>query len=1130
MVAVLDWLGQEAQGFASPFEDLIQTDIVNPAREEMARVTGNQQAYQNARAEQRQLLQPRRLASNIAQVGLDIAAPGIAGAAGRAVEGALPAATSLGGKIAAGAAKGAVEGAAVGGPQGVAQGVGTNQPLSAKNLTLDFLQGAKGGAEFGSAVGGAVPAVGAAITNRTPLNQVGAVGKDVSNIVDDATASKLAKSADPAEIQKTLEPITGPAVAKDTADAISRTNDPNVVKNIVKNDLTKKLPIPSGAPTPEEQSLFATAPNGEQESLFQSGNQLSPQDINKEPTTQPAPATQRPFLNAPGEEPQTSHVTSAAALQGAQDVFNSGGTVDEALNHYMQQTDANIGEAKDALSKLIGNADPQLLQKGNINAKLNPRFTEGSKIVSDVQAGDHERAIKNSQTVYNSVVRAGNQALAEIDKLSPHDLQLMDRLRSTTPKELANEAQDKAQFLKAANATKAANDLNQGIGSGLLGQDVPYRQNYGAPLLLDNSQEGQAATQAAIAKLKTSPGYSKGRFFKDYDEAQSFGAKRQFGDFRDDFAYDMSRRAHDLAGLTLNKGLEEAYPGQVKNGVIGATPEGTYRQLGIPGGSRISLPKAIADEINKRAPAPDATGMLKGYDTLNAGLKNIKLAGGGFHSINVAGSFIGHQLLSGKAFTDPGASVDVFKATFSDKAMQSLTKTMDDQGYLRAFDQFGLKYGPGETAADVEAKGKLANIPILKQMHQAVFDRQIPYMKMRIMQQKMDAAGIKPGDMSPEQLQQGAKIAKELNQAFGGMNRAIQGLTPSQFKVVSRGLLATDYTEGQLRTLIDAVKKGGLDGNLARQIVMGKALLFAGLATAAGAAGGEFKGKNPQQIAGDILHKLINPEFQMGGYTVALPETQLSEFTKPEASAVSNAMNGKKWQTPIENFAKARLAALPSETFQLANNKDFYGNPMFGSDYYGRPISAASAATNIASGFTPVPVNQAIQAAKGEESPAAAVSNVAGLRATPTYDLSYAPIAGQTYVEQLKQAGANQDQLTRDTQFYSLVGQLASARKQALNKAIADVSKKDAQAAQKDIASYNKKLAEKLQPWIQSGGPKYFDSVLMQQLQSAMISLGTVNKQARFSTKSNPTAYGLPVTAGSTNTQAVSSAKQGNKI
>ena len=1132
-------------GLVQAPENIGRTDIENPIREAAASITGNQQAYQNALQSARNTtgLGPndsftgglRTFAGNAAQIGLDafggeiakpvesLAAPlskGIASTAGDIGENiAGKAIGKFAQKVAGGAAQTAVGGAAVGAAQGVAQGVAnTKQKLNAKNLTLDFLQGAESGAQQGAEFGSLAGATGAnrsfnrGLGENGPVGAIGGMLKKAAKpgLVDDDTAAELAKETDSAKIEKKLEPTTGPVVAKDVAPAVAMTNDPNVAKNIINNDIQDKL-SPATPPEPETPIPQPTAtdnvtsPQGvsaEEQSLYDS----QPQNI---PEQKPL----REFMNAPGEEPSgTSSVSHLQTLQEMGDILQNGGTVDEALAHYMDKHNADYGTAQDAFGEL---RNSQGFKNGDINAGLNPRYEEGKDLVgSKIPAGDVDSVMTKTRMAHNAIMREGTKAIVEVRQLAPEDLQLMDEARDKTPEQvgqLATRAKDPAQFLRAYQATKNYDDYAQGIGSGGLGQDVAYRQNHLLSKYMMSPEEEALQSQAedelekppenqGRAQQPTRPGYAMGR---------NGGGIPRNENFLQDLEQDVGVKSQHIAQLTFAKSLGEAFPDQVAQGNL---PNG-YSQVKLPFAKGISLPNDIADELNKRAPVT-TSGALKGYDTVNSALKNLKLGGGLFHSVNVAGTFIGQQIASGKLFTHPEDAAEVLKSTFSPEAMKDKMSELDNQGMLRAADRLGLEYNKFGVQADVGGHGKLDNIPILKQIHESTFGRQIPMMKMLTLQQKLADAGIDPKNMSDEDIQTGTKIAKEINQNYGGINRMIQGLTPGQFKTMSRVLLATDYTEGQLRTLTDAFSKGGAEGRLAREAVIGKALLFAGVATAAGALGGEFKGQTPKQIAGDILMKTINPDFQFGGYTVGLPETQLSEFAKPVAESIANAHKGDNAANPFKDFLTARLAAVPSEAEQLATNRNFQGNPLHGTDYFGRPISGAQTVANLVSGLVPIPASEAAQTATGQQNVAEGIANTAGLNVKPTYPTSYAPIAGQTYISELeKTPGVSKKQIAADTEFFDLLEQGVHNKNKVLNQMEAAIAKHNPKKADQLMNSYNQNLLQSLLPWQKSGGTVYLDTTMLQLLKTAQITYKKANENVAYDVKTNPTAYGVPISA-----------------
>lgn len=1049
-------------------------------------------------------------------LGNDVLQAGVSGAVGQgvgsvasgAVERLLPEAEGVAGKALAGASKGAV----VGGTANTAAAASSGQPITGKNLSLDFLQGAEQGGLTGGVIGGGVEA----ISSRTPLNQVGSTtaipgAGDVrpSDQLSQDDLEKLAKSDNPTTIQKKLEPVTGPAVAQEIAPSIAADSDPNTVKNQVDQAVSGKLTsgttgaeAQSPAPTPLPPPTPVSNVNTPQQVAGQAtaaGDAYTPEMASLDATAPP----QKSFINAPGEEPQPTHVNDLSGVTGMHDILNQGGTTDEALAHYMDTTGASYSDAQTALSKLI--QDSGSLDKSQINAKLNPQFNQVS--FPEATAGDNERPVLNAQAAQKQVGRLANDAIGEMKQLSPQDLELVRELKGNDAKTILAQAEDKPQFQKVIDSLKTYNDYNQAAGAAL-GQDIPYRQNYG--LRTPYAQPEAEAGGVGTATLPTNASYTKQRIYNTHQEALDNNAVPIHENAIQDLAADATQRAHDQARLALSKGFGEAYPGQVKEGQIGVGDTGVYHQLLIPGGDRISLPAGIADTVNARQPFNETNPNWQKYDNLNSAAKNIKLGGGAFHGVTTAGSFVGQQLASGQFLKDPTAIGEAVKTTFSKQAYEGALSDWSDSGHLRFFDQTGLTYKGPEVAADVEAKGKLANIPVLKQIHEAIFGREIPFLKARSMSQWMDDNNVDPLNPTPEQLQEGTKYAKSLNNLYGGQNQAIQGLTSKQYKVASRVLLSSDYTTGQLATVRDALSKGGAEGNLARQAVLGKALLFGGLATAGAAAGGEFKDKTPKQIAIDILHKTVNPSFNIGGYKVGLPSTQVSLLEKPIEQTIQGHENGNNLEG-VENFANARLAAIPSEATQLAGNKNFQGQAIYGSDSHGRPISPGTTAADVASTVIPIPAAQTVKTATGNESPLAALGNIAGLSVTP--QTTNFPVAQQTYLEQLNQSGADKQTIADTSSLFTALKQQTKSQSAVSEEINKDIAKGDVTDAQQVAQDYNQQLISKLKPLIEKN-PQILTAQVAAQLQPAIIDLSSASITSRLkSVLSNPHKYGIKTPA-----------------
>lgn len=217
---------------AAPFTYLAKADIINPAKELAADITGNEVAGRNARRqsaidlglgpEGKDLAGGfRKWAGNSAQVGLTFLAP----AASKLI---APVTEKAGGGVASSILNASGTGAVLGAPFGASAAVAdTENPLSVENI----LKGAGYGVAGGALLGAAGEAAHLAIHNRRPLNQVGAVGRNVS----DDEIKKLAASDSTDAIKKSLAEIVPPEKLEATSLAIQVTKDPNRIRDIIHN-------------------------------------------------------------------------------------------------------------------------------------------------------------------------------------------------------------------------------------------------------------------------------------------------------------------------------------------------------------------------------------------------------------------------------------------------------------------------------------------------------------------------------------------------------------------------------------------------------------------------------------------------------------------------------------------------------------------------------------------------------------------------------------------------------------------------------------------------------------------------------------------------------------------------------
>jgi len=216
-----------AKGAVSAPWWFLKNDIVVPGKEIAAELTGNKRAEQNASRSQFNGATNagqafRQLAGNTAQLGLSFLLPETAGAAssGLAKVGIEGVANKL--------ATGAVAGAVTGVPYNVASTVAGTEPLTAGNLAKSAAYGAAGGAALG--LGGEALGLGIhAARNAEPLNQVGAIGHDVTP----EAIAQVAKASSIKEVRSALKDKLPQHVIDDIAPSILLTKDRNAITNII---------------------------------------------------------------------------------------------------------------------------------------------------------------------------------------------------------------------------------------------------------------------------------------------------------------------------------------------------------------------------------------------------------------------------------------------------------------------------------------------------------------------------------------------------------------------------------------------------------------------------------------------------------------------------------------------------------------------------------------------------------------------------------------------------------------------------------------------------------------------------------------------------------------------------------
>jgi len=417
---VMDFLhGVEGIGqtVASPFEYLGRTDIVDPARELLSGESA--QSIQQSNKDLGLGAQGKNLAGglekfagNVGQIGLDVAAPGMAGAVGKAVAPVADLGAGFGAKVAGGAIKGAAEGAAITAPQGVAQSVAQGD-VNPKDLSMDFLKGAGMGAVTGGVLGG----VGAGVKAAVPLTEAGGLNNQIPKASDQfqpEDLQKMAQSEDPKAIAKQLEPVTGKVVAQEIAPAVAKATDPHVVGNIVDNSVNNKIPTPdtTGAtnPLPRPADMPPQTPVS---------NINTPEQV----ATQAEQGSEH-FMNAPGDIPKMSMVMQEGTKNAPEipiaDNIQKGVTEGiQSSENFSPELQSDISSEKNQVTnKSTAAATDTFMKQNDTN-------TAHSDVLSRLQSGKIVDAQTTSDT--GSVIQALDSQGRIPEASNLHDL-LAERL------------------------------------------------------------------------------------------------------------------------------------------------------------------------------------------------------------------------------------------------------------------------------------------------------------------------------------------------------------------------------------------------------------------------------------------------------------------------------------------------------------------------------------------------------------------------------------------------------------------------------------------------------------------------------------------------------------------------------
>jgi len=545
------------------------------------------------------------------------------------------------------------------------------------------------------------------------------------------------------------------------------------------------------------------------------------------------------------------------------------------------------------------------------------------------------------------------------DQLSPEDQALADKLRGNDIETVAKEAKDPQLFTEYATQAKRIEDtIHATRATDAVGDPTGlYRRNYGAGFHVADEKGVPTNIDQFVGKEMP---WMKGRNFNNYEDVErASGLKRSTANFHEDVEKDVATADRYISTHSLANGLNEAFgegAAHYGNTDVPADLKPLQEFTDGTGKPLVFARKDIADRINDRQQyqyRTDALGnLLRGYDSLNGAVKTLKLSFGGFHNINIGLS---------QAVLDTPKTLDTLQAWGSDPYYRAQLENAIEDGSLEKALHGGITLDAGaEFDKTGSALDKIDDMPGIKQLHSSLFQRQIPMSKLLVFQKYTKDLTL---DKDYDTIR---GVARVTNNVFGGINRMVDGMSASRLKLIGRAVLATDYNEGQIRVLLSALSKGGVEGRIARQMIGGRMALLAAPGTIQAIA--DKKATTPEQIAKLVGHQLFNPTIQTPWKTAGGNPKQialLATVTNKFARAVEPALNSNNPDklSGLKQELAGNTSALASALEEEYQNSDYYGDPM-----HGHGLTAAEDVGNLVNAAAPIPaqpVGRALENVKG---------------------------------------------------------------------------------------------------------------------------------------------------------------------
>lgn len=689
---------------------------------------------------------------------------------------------------------------------------------------------------------------------------------------------------------------------------------------------------------------------------------------------------------------------NTAGERAALDVLRKGGIRADAMRAYQEVTNASDKEARYAVQRAA--------QEAGVAVRPNERGTNPQNFsLPEVKEGDYGKARSNPQIAKSLIENRAMEVIPDVRKLEKKGMtqsEFWSDVEDGGP--TGNKLVDRAikEWRDLADTVNATDNGSKMPDQG----KTPYIKNY-AIHDWDLSDPEDAARFEQIAQqqgFELDPyDYSgvnnRPRIFASVAEGEAAGfhlTDKPLSEVVTNFANSASMRIGDQA---LAKSFDEA---------MGSLDE-RKMQFNVREGTHFPVSPDALKQLQGYAQRDDVNALHQAYRTLNRKAKQTILSISLYHPNNINFFQVFPTLLA------EGHPVLAFKALAGSYA------ALASKGLVTKEIEVALNDGTVEAAARIGTPirwgsdyANAGRIQLGKEGfgEKAIFERSIPYAHIQLARAVLSDLAKDGVDLdSPEARAAGITV----NRIMGFINREVQNGNPHVQGFISDVFFAPQFTRAKWEVLGDALSKGGTAGSYARSAVIGKYLMQVGITMAASA----INHQNTDSTKDMFLRNLVSPSIPTPtknakgtNIELSMPQNYISEGLSLGGSLVrhpdgSLGISFRPGQVPgdLAQYARNRLAVVPSTGVKVATNTSFAGSPLrdtsapAGTQAIQVGVNAANsllpislqglATTKVADRILPPSVKQAVQINNPNGSLATSILSSTGFTPKPDKTTGY---------------------------------------------------------------------------------------------------------------------------------------------